>query len=69
MLEWLWLVPALLCVWGAFHLKGQRWVVVLLGWAFLHLLAMAVLQTGVYVWTFAPLAAASWGVPPSIGPY
>lgn len=53
-----WLAPALMCVWGAFRLKGQRWAMLLVGWALLHLLALAVVQTGVFVWAFAPLVAA-----------
>ncbi len=63
-----WLAPALMGVWGAFCLKGQRWAALLIGWALLHLLVFVILQSGVYIWTFAPLVAAlaalvSMGVP------
>lgn len=53
-----WLVPALMCLLGAFRLKDQRWGILLVGWALLHLLVLVVLRCRVYVWTFAPLAAA-----------
>lgn len=53
-----WSAPALIGAWGAFRLKGQRWAVLLVGWALLHLLALAVVQAEVYIWTFAPLVAA-----------
>lgn len=53
-----WLAPVLIGVWGAFRLRGRRWAMLLVGWALLHLLTLAVVQAGVYIWTFAPLVAA-----------
>lgn len=54
----IWLWPALMCGLGAFCLGEQRWAILLIGWALLHMLSLAVLQVGVYTWTFAPLVPA-----------
>lgn len=53
-----WPVALILCAIGALHLKGERWALIVLGWAGLHVVSLASLRVAVYAWTFAPLVPA-----------
>ncbi|NDJ53521.1 MAG: hypothetical protein GYB68_10605 [Chloroflexi bacterium] len=39
----------------------QRWLLILLGWALLHLVTLSILRVSVFPWTYLPLAAALAG--------
>jgi hypothetical protein len=54
----LWIVMPLLALVGLIRLRYSHPTILLVGWALLHLLILAVLGVGVYAWDFAPLLAA-----------
>jgi len=61
-LSWLWVGLPLLALPGLLRLRGQRWLILLGGWAVLHLISLTVLQAAVYPWNFAPLVPAVAGL-------
>jgi hypothetical protein len=61
-LSWLWVGLPLLALLGLFKLRGQRRLILLGGWAILHLISLTVLQAATYPWNFAPLIPAVAGL-------
>jgi len=57
-LSWGWIAFAVLVVAGGWEARSQRPAILLAGWALFHMVTLGILQVGVYVWTFAPLAPA-----------
>lgn len=54
-LSYLWVLPLLLAIPGALRLPQQRWAMLPVGWAGLHLVVSAALMAPVYPWSFAPV--------------
>jgi len=55
-LSWVWIGVLPLIGLGAWQARRQRPLILLAGWAVLHLIVLGVLQVGVYAWTLVPLA-------------
>lgn len=58
----LWIVLPLLSLIGLLKFLEHRWIMLLSGWAILHLLTLVVLGTAVYVWDLLPLIPAIVGL-------
>lgn len=43
---------------GAIRIKDQRWALLLVGWALLHLLALGTLKVAIYSWNLSPVIPA-----------
>jgi len=54
----LWLMFPLLAIMGLLEVRHHRWALLLVGWAALHVLTLALLRAVVYVWDFFPLIPA-----------
>lgn len=58
-LSWLWVIIPLLAVPGIISIKVPSGTLILLGWALLHLVGVALLGTHTAIWAFAPLLPAT----------
>ncbi|HEC23823.1 MAG TPA: hypothetical protein ENI95_12995 [Chloroflexi bacterium] len=57
-LSWGWFAVAVIGAAGLLFLKDEPWALLLVGWAGLHLLSLAILGAAVRVWDFVPLVPA-----------